>query len=164
MSSAVDRFVAASAPLGAELRITRYPEGTRTARDAAAAVGCELGQIVKSLVFVAGGRPVLALVSGADRVDTERLAAAAGAAATRQATAVEVQRATGFAVGGVPPFGHTETMETFLDRRLLAFDVVWAAAGAPDACFPIGPDELARLSGAVVADVAAAAVTERPAS
>ena len=164
MISAVDRFIAASASLGAELRITRYPEGTRTARDAAAAVGCELGQIVKSLVFVAGGRPVLALVSGADRLDTGRLAAAAGAAAARQATAGEVHRATGFSVGGVPPFGHTERLETFLDRRLLAFDVVWAAAGAPDACFPVGPDELAELSGAVVADVAAAAVAGRPAS
>ena len=153
MSNGVERFVTAAAGLGAEPGVTRYPAGSRTARDAAAAVGCELGQIVKSLVFVAEGRAVVALVSGADRVDTARLAAAAGAAAARQATAAEVQQATGFDVGGVPPFGHSEKLETFLDRRLLAFEVVWAAAGAPDACFGVAPAELARLSGAVVADV-----------
>ncbi len=161
MSSAVDRFVAAAADAGVELRVTRYPEGTRTARDAAAAVGCELGQIVKSLVFVAGGRVVVALVSGADRVDTERLGVAAGAADSRQARAGEVQQATGFAIGGVPPFGHTRPLETFCDRRLLDFDVVWAAAGTPDACFPVAPGELARLADASVVDIAAGAVSGR---
>lgn len=161
MSSAVDRFVAAAADAGVELRVTRYPEGTRTARDAASAVGCELGQIVKSLVFVAGGRIVVALVSGADRVDTERLGVAAGAADSRQARAGEVQQATGFAIGGVPPFGHARPLETFCDRRLLDFDVVWAAAGTPDACFPVAPAELARLADAAVVDIAAGAVTGR---
>ena len=161
MSSAVDRFVAAAADLGVELRVTRYPEGTRTARDAAAAVGCELGQIVKSLVFVAGGRVVVALVSGADRVDTDRLGAVAGAAGSRQARAGEVQEATGFAIGGVPPFGHARRLDTFVDRRLLDFDVVWAAAGTPDACFPAAPAELARLAAACVVDIAAGAVSGR---
>ena len=154
MSKAIDRFVAAATALGAELRVARYPSGSRTARDAAAAVGCELAQIVKSLVFVAEGRVVMVLVSGADRVDTDLLAAAAGAADARQARAEEVAEATGFTIGGVPPFGHTRSLETFLDRRLLDFEVVWAAAGAPDACFPIAPGELARLAGASVVDVA----------
>ncbi|MDE0654691.1 MAG: YbaK/EbsC family protein [bacterium] len=154
MSKAIDRFVAAAAELGVELRVTRYPTGTRTARDAAAAVGCELAQIVKSLVFVAGGRVVVVLVSGADRVDTDLLATAAGAADARQARAEEVADATGFAVGGVPPFGHAHNLDTFLDRRLLGFEEVWAAAGTPDACFPIAPGDLARLAGASVVDVA----------
>ena len=147
-----------------DLRVTRYPEGTRTARDAAAAVGCELAQIVKSLVFVAGGRVVVVLVSGADRVDTGRLGAAAGAGDARQARAEEVADATGFSIGGVPPFGHTRKLETFLDRRLLDFEEVWAAAGAPDACFPIAPGELARLAEASVVDVAAGAVSGPTAS
>ena len=154
MSKAIDRFVAAATGLGVELRVTRYPSGTRTARDAAAAVGCELAQIVKSLVFVADGRVVVALMSGADRVDTDLLADAAGAADARQARAEEVADATGFTIGGVPPFGHARSLETFLDRRLLDFDEVWAAAGTPDACFPIAPGELARLAAASVVDMA----------
>ena len=154
MSPAVDRFLAAATGLGVELRVTRYPTGTRTARDAAAAVGCELAQIVKSLVFVAGGRVVMALVSGADRVDTDLLGAAAGAAGARQARAEEVADATGFAIGGVPPFGHARRLECFVDRRLLDFEEVWAAAGTPDACFPIAPSELVRLAGATVVDLA----------
>ena len=164
MSRAVDRFAAAAADLGVDLRVTRYPTGTRTARDAAAAVGCELAQIVKSLVFVAGGRVVVALVSGADRVDTARLGAAAGAGDARQARAEEVTDATGFSIGGVPPFGHARKLETFLDRRLLDFTEVWAAAGTPDACFPIAPGELARLAEARVVDVAAGAVSGPTAS
>ena len=164
MSTAADRFGAAAGELGVELRVTRYPSGTRTARDAAAAVGCELAQIVKSLVFVVGGKAVVALVSGADRVDTERLANAAGATGARQARATEVAEATGFAIGGVPPFGHARRLETFLDRRLLDFEEVWAAAGTPDACFPIAPSELARLAGAAVADIAAGAMSGRAAS
>lgn len=154
MGKAIDRFTAAATGLGVELQVTRYPAGTRTARDAAAAVGCELAQIVKSLVFVADGRVVVALVSGADRVDTDLLADAAGVADARQARAEEVADATGFTIGGVPPFGHATSLETFLDRRLLDFEVVWAAAGTPDACFPIAPGELARLAGASVVDVA----------
>ena len=146
------------------MRVTRYPTGTRTARDAASAVGCELAQIVKSLVFVAGGRVVVALVSGADRVDPGRLGAAAGTEGARQARATEVAEATGFAIGGVPPFGHARRLETFLDRRLLDFEEVWAAAGTPDACFPTAPGELARLAGASVVDIAAGAGSGRAAS
>ena len=164
MSDAVDRFLAAAADLGMTPRVTRYPTGTRTAREAAAAVGCELAQIVKSLVFVTDGRVVIALVSGADRVDTALLGAAAGAAGSRQARADEVAEATGFAIGGVPPFGHAGRLETFCDRRLLDFDVVWAAAGTPDACFPIAPGELAGLAGATVVDIAAGAMSGPAAS
>jgi prolyl-tRNA editing enzyme YbaK/EbsC (Cys-tRNA(Pro) deacylase) len=142
---------------GLELEVRRFPEGTRTAADAARAIGCEVAQIVKSLVFIADGRPVLALVSGADRVDTERLARALGASATRRATGDEARSATGFAIGGVPPFGHASPLTVLVDPRLLAHEVVWAAAGLPDAVFAIRPDELVRASGARVADLAESA-------
>ncbi len=164
VSSAVDRFTTAAADLGITPDVARYPAGTRTAREAAAAVGCELAQIVKSLVFVAGGRVVIALVSGANRVDTGLLGTAAGATEVRQARPDEVVEATGFAIGGVPPFGHAGRLRTFFDRRLLDFEVVWAAAGTPDACFPIAPTELARLAGATMVDIAAGAVSGRAAS
>ena len=139
---------------GIDLEIRRFPEGTRTAEDAARAIGCEVGQIVKSLVFMADERPVVVLVSGADRVDTERLASATGASTTRRATGDEARTATGYAIGGVPPFGHATSLATFVDGDLLAFDVVWAAAGTPHLNFSITPDELVRLSGGTVADLA----------
>jgi prolyl-tRNA editing enzyme YbaK/EbsC (Cys-tRNA(Pro) deacylase) len=112
---------------------------------------------VKSLVFIADDRPVLALVSGADRVDTERLAAALGAGATRRATGDEARSATGFAIGGVPPFGHAEPLTVLVDPGLLAHEVVWAAAGLPDAVFAIRPEDLVRVGGARVADLAESA-------
>ncbi len=163
MSKAVERFVAAAADLGFEPQVTRYPAGTRTARAAAAAVGCQLAQIVKSLVFVVGDQVVdqvvVALVSGANRVDTERLAAAVGMSGARQAQPDEVAEATGFAVGGVPPFGHTRRLQTILDPTLLDFEQVWAAAGTPDACFCISPGELARITDATVAQIVTGAVS-----
>ena len=142
---------------GLELEIRRFPEGTRTAADAARAIGCEVAQIVKSLVFIADDRPVVALVSGVDRVDTALLATAVGAGAARRATGDEARSATGFAIGGVPPFGHAELLIVLLDPRLLAHEVVWAAAGLPDAVFAIRPEDLVRVSGARVADVAESA-------
>ena len=108
---------------------------------------------MKSLVFTADDEPVLALTSGANRVDIDRLAALAGAAAVRRANPEEARAATGFAVGGTPPFGHPERVRTFLDRDLLAFDEVWAAAGTPDAVFRTTPEELGRTAGAEVADL-----------
>jgi prolyl-tRNA editing enzyme YbaK/EbsC (Cys-tRNA(Pro) deacylase) len=149
---AIDRFLQAAAVLGHPVEVRRFPEGTRTAEDAARAVGCELGQIVKSLVFVADGRPVLALTSGANRVDAAKLAALAGALEVRRATPEEARAATGFAVGGTPPFGHPSRIPTFLDPDLLAYEEVWAAAGTPDAVFRITPQELRRVTGAEVAD------------
>ena len=150
----LQRVADAGRRAGLELDIRRFPEGTRTAADAARAIGCGVAQIVKSLVFIADGRPVLALVAGADRVDTERLATALGASATRRATGDEARSATGFAIGGVPPFGHAEPLAVLVDPGLLAHEVVWAAAGLPDAVFAIAPKELVRVSGARLADLA----------
>jgi prolyl-tRNA editing enzyme YbaK/EbsC (Cys-tRNA(Pro) deacylase) len=153
VSKAIDRFLEASGALGHEIEVRRFPEGTKTAQDAARAIGCGVGQIVKSLVFVADGRPVLALTSGANRVDPGRLAAAAGAGLVRRANPEEARAATGFAVGGTPPFGHPQPVPAFLDRDLLAHDEVWAAAGTPDAVFRTTPRELQAVAGAEVVDL-----------
>ena len=120
--------------------------------DAAQAVGCELGQIVKSLVFVAGGRPVVALVSGANRLDERRLAGVAGEP-VKKADAETARAATGFAIGGVPPFGHATEVPVFMDRDLLGYAQVWAAAGRPDSVFEISPGRLQELSHATVIDL-----------
>jgi prolyl-tRNA editing enzyme YbaK/EbsC (Cys-tRNA(Pro) deacylase) len=135
------------------LDIRRFPAGTRTAEDAARAIGCEVGQIVKSLVFTAGGQPVVALVSGANRLDPRKLEAVAGGE-VEKAGAEVARRATGYSIGGVPPFGHAEALPVFMDRDLERYDVVWAAAGRPDAVFPIAPARLAELAGAQVAELA----------
>ena len=148
MSGAVDRFSDAARAQGLHPEVRRFPEGTKTAADAARAIGCDVAQIVKSLVFMAGEAPVLALTSGANRVDTEALAGLAGRGPVRRATPGEARTATGFAVGGTPPFGHPEPLVTFLDPDLLAFGEVWAAAGTPDSVFPLSPQDLLRVSGA----------------
>ena len=153
MKASVQRVADALAALGIQSEITEFAESTRTAEQAAAAVNAVVGQIVKSLVFLAGERPVLALVSGANRVDTQRLAAIAGGLITR-ADAGLVRQATGYSIGGVPPIGHTASLATYLDRDLLQYEQVWAAAGTPNAVFPIAPDELQRITGAAVADLA----------
>ncbi len=153
MSKAVDRFLEAAGVLGHPVEVRRFPEGTRTAADAARSIGCEVGAIVKSLVFFADGRPVLVLTSGANRVDMDRVAAILGAADVRRATADEVREATGFAVGGTPPFGHPEPVRTLIDRDLLDHLEVWSGAGAPDAVFGATPEELRRTARAEVADV-----------
>lgn len=151
--SGVDRFLRAATVLGHEVEVRRFPQGTKTAPDAARAIGCDVGQIVKSLVFVADDLPVLVLTSGANRVDVGRLAALVAASEVRRASPDEVRSATGYAIGGTPPFGHPEPIRTFIDADLLAHEVVWAAAGAPDAVFGTTPEELVATSGAEVADV-----------
>jgi prolyl-tRNA editing enzyme YbaK/EbsC (Cys-tRNA(Pro) deacylase) len=148
----MNRFEAWLSASGAGIAVKEFPEGTRTAVDAAQAVGCELGQIVKSLVFVAGGRPVVALVSGTNRLDERRLAAVAGEP-VRKADAETARAATGFAIGGVPPFGHATEVPIFMDRDLLGYAEVWAAAGRPDSVFEISPERLRELSNATVADL-----------
>ena len=149
----------AAAALGLEVEVVAFPDGTRTADDAARAVGCDVGQIVKSLVFVAGDDPVLALVSGANRLDESKLAGVLGidAAEVRRASADEVRAATGFAVGGVPPFGHETSLRCVVDADLLTHDVVWAAAGTPTHVFSVAPDKLVAAIGAPAADLAAPA-------
>jgi Cys-tRNA(Pro) deacylase len=148
------RVVEAAAALGLVIEVHEFPDGTRTADDAARAIGVEVGQIVKSLVFLADGEPVVALVSGANQLDERKLAAAAGASATKRATAEQVREATGFPVGGVPPLGHATALPIFVDEDLLAFDEVWAAAGTPHLNFAIAPKDLARVSGDQVRDLA----------
>ncbi len=153
VSKAIDRFLQAAQVLGHEVEVRRFPEGTKTAKDAARAIGCEVGQIVKSLVFMADDHPVLALTSGSNRVDVEALAILAGVSSARRADPEEARLATGFAVGGTPPFGHPAPVRTFLDRDLLAHAEIWAAAGTPDAVFRTTPDELLGTTKAEVADL-----------
>jgi prolyl-tRNA editing enzyme YbaK/EbsC (Cys-tRNA(Pro) deacylase) len=121
----------------------KFPQGTRTAADAAAAIGCEVGAICKSLVFRVGEEPLLVIASGANRVDEGRFGA-------EKADAAFVRDQTGFAIGGVPPFGHVRAIETIVDEDLLAYATVWAAAGTPSSVFPIAPADLvARTRGRV---------------
>jgi prolyl-tRNA editing enzyme YbaK/EbsC (Cys-tRNA(Pro) deacylase) len=130
--------------------VREFPEGTRTAADAAAAIGCEVAQIVKSLVFRRGDEAVLVLCSGANTVDEAPLAVA-------KADAAFVRKVTGFAIGGVPPYGwRTAPAETLVDEDLLAHEVVWAAAGTPRSVFPLSPAELVARSGGRVARVSPA--------
>jgi prolyl-tRNA editing enzyme YbaK/EbsC (Cys-tRNA(Pro) deacylase) len=148
----MSRFEAwlAASELGISVR--RFPEGTRTASEAARAVGCEVGQIVKSLVFIAGERPVVALLSGANRLDENRLAAMTGEP-VRKADAESARAATGYSIGGVPPFGHASELHVYMDQDLLTYPVVWAAAGRPDSVFEINPARLRELSDATVAQL-----------
>ena len=138
---------------GLELDVREFPEATRTAADAARAVGCHVDQIVKSLVFVADTDPVLVLTSGGNRVDVVKVGRERSAATVRKADAGEVRAATGYAIGGTPPFGHARELAVLIDRDLTGFDVVWAAAGTPRHVFPITPADLVRATGGEVADV-----------
>ena len=142
--------------LGLPADIRRLADSTRTAPEAAAAVGCELGAIVKSLVMrgAASGEPVLTLVSGANRADESLLAAAFGEPIERP-DAAYVRAVTGYSIGGIPPVGHPAPLRTIVDADLLGFDTVWAAAGHPHAVFPIAPAELVRATGAQVARLSA---------
>ncbi|MFF7470712.1 YbaK/EbsC family protein [Streptomyces sp. NPDC008092] len=155
-SGAHPRFAAALEELGlAELtsRVRRFPDATRTAAEAAAAVGCGLSEICKSLVFAADGVPVLVLMDGASRVDVELVRRELGAGKVTRAKADVVRETTGYAIGGVPPFGHRTRTRVLADRALLRHDVVWAAAGDPHAVFPIAPAALVEHAGATVVDV-----------
>jgi prolyl-tRNA editing enzyme YbaK/EbsC (Cys-tRNA(Pro) deacylase) len=150
----VNRFESWLATIDVGVTVKEFPEGTRTAGDAARAVGCDVGQIVKSLVFVAGGKPVVALVSGANRLDERRLAALAGEPVVK-ADAETARAATGYAIGGVPPFGHATDVPVYMDRDLFGYGEVWAAAGRPDSVFEIQPERLRELSNATVSDLKA---------
>ncbi|WP_443048505.1 YbaK/EbsC family protein [Streptomyces sp. HUAS 31] len=155
-SGAHPRFAAALDELGlGELRgrIRRFPDATRTAAEAAAAIGCELSEICKSLIFAADGVPVLVLMDGSSRVDLERVRQELGAAKVTRAKADVVRETTGYAIGGVPPFGHLTRTRVLADRSLLEHDVVWAAAGNPHAVFPMAPEDLVAHAGATLVDV-----------
>lgn len=148
---AVVRFLDRARAAGLEPEVRTFPDGTRTAADAAAAVGCEVAAIVKSLVFVADGQAVLALTSGANRADEAALAQTLGATELRKADADEVRAATGYAIGGTPPVGHDTPLRIVCDQDLLEHDELWAAAGTPSTVFPLTPAQLLAATGARVA-------------
>lgn len=155
-SPAHPRFAAALTELGlAELvgEVRRFPEATRTAQEAAAAIGCELSQICKSLIFAADGVPVLVLMDGASRVDLELVRQELGAEKVTRAKADVVRETTGYAIGGVPPFGHATRTRVLADRSLLNHEVVWAAAGTPYAVFPMTPKDLVNHANGTLVDV-----------
>jgi prolyl-tRNA editing enzyme YbaK/EbsC (Cys-tRNA(Pro) deacylase) len=130
-------------------QVHMFPEGTKTAEDAANAIGCHVSAIVKSLVFMVDEEPVVALIPGDLRLDSARLSEAAGGGKVRRASLDEVREATGFAAGGTPPFGHTTALRVFADPALKRNDPVWAAAGTPTTVFPISISDLNRLASPV---------------
>jgi Cys-tRNA(Pro) deacylase len=145
--------VQAAKERGLEITTRRFPEGTKTAQDAANAIGVSLGQIVKSLVFAVDGEIVMAFVSGANQLDEKKLAQAAGGLKCSRVDADAVREATGFPIGGVPPFGFEKKLRIFIDPDLLTYDEVWAAAGTWNDVFPIAPNDLVRASGGVVTNL-----------
>lgn len=148
------RALDAAAAHGLQLEITRFPADTRTAQDAAAAIGCPVGAIVKSLVLRSDDGPLMVLTSGANRVSYAKVEKATGRTGIGRADADAVRAATSYPVGGVSPFGHPAPLPTLIDHALLTYDEVWAAAGTPDSVFPISPDALIAATAAEPADIA----------
>ena len=146
----VARVVEAGAALGVDVAPLTFENETRTAVDAANAVGCELGAIVKTLVFQGDGGPVLLLVSGSNRVDLDKAAEAVGVAKLGKADANEARAASGFSIGATPPFGHATELPIYMDEDLFNHAEVWAAGGRTDTVFPLAPKELARATGATI--------------
>lgn len=157
--SATQRVLDAAERKGITLEVVSFEKSTHTAEDAARAVGAEVGQIVKSLVFVSeevdGLQPCLVLASGANTVDLALLGAVLTVPRIRRATADEAHDLTGFAIGRIPPFGHRQQIRTVMDPDLARYDIVWASAGTPNAVFPLPPNTLRILTGAVVTPLAA---------
>ena len=147
------RVIAAARDAGLEITTRRFPEGTKTAADAAAAIGVTVGQIVKSLVFGVDNEIVMALVSGSNQLDEKKLALAAGGAKCARVDADAVREATGYPIGGVPPFGHSTQLRVFVDPDLLQYDEVWAAAGTWNDNFGAAPADIVRVAGGVVTDL-----------
>jgi len=163
----VQRVLEAAARKGVTLEVTVFADSTHTASDAARALDAELGQIVKSLVFVTARddgslEPIVCLVSGSDRVDLERLATVVGRRDIRRSTAREADELTGFTIGGIPPFGHAQRARVIMDPELTRYETVWAAAGLPTAVFPIAPGILRMLADAHVAPIAEVPVADVP--
>jgi prolyl-tRNA editing enzyme YbaK/EbsC (Cys-tRNA(Pro) deacylase) len=154
LKTSAQRVQAALAAHGIAAEVREFPASTRTSAEAAAAIGCTIGQIAKSLVFRARttDRAVMVIASGANRVDEKAVAARLGEPIGR-ADADFVRARTGFAIGGVPPIGHAEPLPIFIDRDLLAFDEIWAAAGTPNAVFRLRPADLVAMTGGDVADI-----------
>jgi prolyl-tRNA editing enzyme YbaK/EbsC (Cys-tRNA(Pro) deacylase) len=152
-SLAHPRFAEALRTLGLDVEVRCFPDATRTAAEAAAAIGCDVGEIVKSLVFEADGAPVLVLMDGSSRVDVELVRRELGAGEVKRANADLVRETTGYAIGGVPPFGHLTRTRVLADRGLLDHPVVWAAAGTPHTVFPLDPKTLIAHAGGALVDV-----------
>lgn len=154
LSSSAQKIQNLLQSLGYNYTVVEHAESTRTAQEAADRAGCELGQIVKSLIFrgKTSGKPILVLTSGSNRVDEKRISAYAGEAIGR-ADADFVRAVTGFAIGGVPPIGHVEKMETYLDEDFLSFSTIWAAAGTPNAIFELKTDDLQKMTDGKIVQV-----------
>jgi prolyl-tRNA editing enzyme YbaK/EbsC (Cys-tRNA(Pro) deacylase) len=154
LPSSAQKVQAALDALGLSLQVIALPASTRTAAEAAAALGCQVGQIAKSIVFRTGrsDRPLLVIASGSNRVDEKKIAALI-AEPLEKADADFVRRRTGFVIGGVPPLGHAEPLETFIDEDLLQYGEVWAAAGTPHAVFRLQPGNLVQMTGGQVLDI-----------
>lgn len=150
-----NKVASLAADLDLDISIVEFSDTTRTAEDAAAAIGCQVAQIVKSLLFIVDGQPVMTLVSGINRLDDRKLARlhGLGRKKVKRADADTVKAATGFSIGGVPPFGHKTPLPIYVDQDLMAFDIIWAAAGTPHAVFAIAPQDLVRASSGSVADL-----------
>lgn len=155
MHPSAQKVVDAAHRLGLDIQVVEFAETTRTAPDAANAVGCHVAQIVKSLLFLVDGQPMLALVSGANRLDEAKLAALCGTSPqnVKRADAETAKTVTGFAIGGIPPFGHISTLPVYIDADLVGFNVVWAAAGTPHSVFAITPHDLIRATQGIIADL-----------
>ena len=149
----VAQVITAGRELGIDVVPTRFPDDTRTAAQAAEAIGVSVAEIANSLVFLVDDEPMIVLSSGAQRVDLDALASAAGGSGADRCPPARVKEATGYAIGGVPPFGHVGTLPVVIDDALLAFDRVWAAAGTADTCFPVAPSDLVRATNARVVTV-----------
>lgn len=152
LSAAARRVQEALQALGLAAEVVELARSTRTAQEAAEAIGTTVAQIVKSLVFVAGEEPVLVEASGVNRVDLEKVARLVGSP-VRKANAEEVRRFTGYAIGGVPPCGHVRRLPVLIDEDLMRFEALWAAAGTPHAVFRTTPAALVRMTGGRIADV-----------
>ena len=154
LSSSAQKIQDLLLSLGYPYSVVEHAESTRTAQEAADRAGCELGQIVKSLIFrgKTSGKPILVLTSGANRVDEKLISGYAGETISR-ADADFVRAVTGYAIGGVPPIGHTEKMETYLDADFLSHQTIWAAAGTPNAIFELRTEDLQKMTGGKIAQV-----------
>jgi Cys-tRNA(Pro) deacylase len=154
LRASTKRVIEAGAELGLTIDIHHFPEGTKTAADAAAAIGCDVAAIVKSLVFLVDDEPVVALVAGDRRLDTDALAALALGTSVERAPLETVRQATGYAAGGTPPFGHASTLRMFADVSLRRHRTVWAAGGTPSTVFPIDVDDLDRVTSPTWGEIA----------
>ena len=156
LSSSALKVQQALNAIGMQLDVIALPDSTRTSQEAAQALGCQVGQIAKSIIFqaITSHRPILVIASGSNRVNEKVIAELIGEAIGK-ADADFVRKRTGFVIGGVPPLGHSECLETFIDQDLLQYREIWAAAGTPHAVFRLTPDDLMRMTGGLIIKVAA---------